>query len=151
MSISIRRLRESGSDEASLVSRVIARTFGEGEGASPERLRQLLVNDNFWIYGAFDDAMPIGGITAHVIPMTHSPGEELFIYDVAVQRSHQRQGVGTKLMAAVLQAAGERGLLSVFVPADNDDGHALEFYKAIGGESQHVTFFNFEVERRSNP
>lgn len=143
MSISVRRLLSPDEDEAALVTRVMARTFGEGDGTSPDRLARLLRNDSFWLFGAFDIRRPIGGLTAHVIPLTHSEGEELFIYDLAVQQSHQRRGVGAKLMAAVLQAAAEHGLFGVFVPADNDDGHALDFYRSVGGQAQPVTFFNF--------
>jgi aminoglycoside 3-N-acetyltransferase I len=31
----------------------------------------------------------------------------------------------------------------VFVPADNDDQHALDFYRALGGSPSSVTFFTF--------
>ena len=31
----------------------------------------------------------------------------------------------------------------MFVPADNDDQHALAFYTAIGGEAAPVTIFSF--------
>lgn len=144
MSILIRRLRVSDQDVASSVTRVMASTFGEGNGSFSARLARLLKNDNFWIYGAFDNGQPVGGLTAHVIPVTREEGEELFIYDIAVQPSHQRQGIGGKLMTAALLAAKENGLLSAFVPADNDDEHALDFYKAMGGEAQPVTFFNFD-------
>jgi len=35
------------------------------------------------------------------------------------------------------------GFTSVFVPADDEDQHALDFYRAVGGQAQSVTFFNF--------
>ena len=31
----------------------------------------------------------------------------------------------------------------IFVPADDDDIHALDFYRALGGEESPVTFFTF--------
>jgi hypothetical protein len=33
--------------------------------------------------------------------------------------------------------------LNVSDVADNEDQHALDFYRALGGEAQAVTFFNF--------
>lgn len=147
MSILIRRLRASDANIASTVTMVMAQTFGEGTGASAARLDQLLHDDRFWLYAAFDDSRPVGGLAAHVIPITREDGSELFIYDIAVQESHQRQGVGTELMSAVLKDAKESGLLCAFVPADDEDRHAMDFYQAIGGESQPVTFYNFNTRR----
>jgi aminoglycoside 3-N-acetyltransferase I len=34
----------------------------------------------------------------------------------------------------------------MFVPADNEDEHAIDFYHAIGGEASAVTFFTFGSE-----
>lgn len=48
-------------------------------------------------------------------------------------------------MRTALAAAAQAGLLAAFVPADNDDDQALDFYRAIGGQAQAVTFFNFDL------
>ena len=125
----------------------MADTFGEGSGSTATRLAQLLQDNHFWLYGAFVDGAVVGGLTAHVVPITREDGYELFIYDIAVQPSHQRLGIGTKLMQAVIEAGKESGFHSLFVPADNEDQHALDFYRAIGGEAQAVTFFNFDCDR----
>lgn len=145
MGILIRRLKASDSVTAAAVALVMARTFSEGAGASPARLCQLLQEANFWFYGAFDNGSPVGGLTAHVVPITSEDGYELFIYDIAVQASHQRLGIGMGLMRTVLEAGKESGMSSAFVPADNNDQHALDFYRAVGGQAQSVTFFNFRL------
>lgn len=145
MGIAIRRLEAPDSVTALAVARIMANTFGEGSGASSAWITRLLREDGFWFYAAFEGEDPVGGLTAHVLPITRQDGKELFIYDIAVQASHQRLGIGTKLMHAVLQAAKESGLSAAFVPADNEDQHALDFYRAIGGQAQPVTFFNFDL------
>jgi aminoglycoside 3-N-acetyltransferase I len=141
--LKIRRLKPIESSCAASITCVIATTFGEGYGTSPERIAKLLLEDKFWLFGAFDGDIPVGGLTAHVLPMTREDGDELFIYDIAILPSYQRQGVGRQLIVAVLEAARAQGILSTFVPADNDDGHALDFYRSVGGLEQPVTFFNF--------
>ncbi len=75
--------------------------------------------------------------------MTRSECTELFIYDLAVNVAHHRQGIGRALVEALLVAAREAGITSVFVPADNDDVQALDFSRAIGGDEAPVTFFSF--------
>jgi aminoglycoside 3-N-acetyltransferase I len=47
-------------------------------------------------------------------------------------------------LVTVLNAlAAAEGITTSFVPADNEDTHALAFYQAIGGEASPVTFFTF--------
>ncbi|MET0391328.1 MAG: GNAT family N-acetyltransferase [Polyangiales bacterium] len=110
-------------------------------------LEQLLGREDFWAYAALDpDGALVGGITAHVLPMTRSEQRELFIYDLAVREDRQRQGIGRCLIAAVSDDAAAQGIGVMFVPADNDDDHALAFYRAVGGAAQPVTLFVFERE-----
>jgi aminoglycoside 3-N-acetyltransferase I len=107
-------------------------------------LARLLARDDFWAIAAFDDAGDIiGGITAHTLPMTRAESAEIFIYDIAVRAQNQRQGVGRGLMEALRAAAAAIGIDDVFVPADDDDQHALDFYRALGGAAAPVTIFTF--------
>ena len=87
----------------------------------------------------------VGGITAHVLPMTRSELSALFIYDVAVRADHQRKGVGRHLISALRDDAAAAQIGDVFVPADNEDLHALDFYRALGGVPSPVTFFTFST------
>ena len=90
---------------------------------------------------AFADDLLVGGLSAHVVPMTTSESSELFIYDIAVRADVQRQGIGRALVAALRAAARAEGIGDVFVAADNEDTHALEFYRRLGGVAAPVTFF----------
>ena len=67
----------------------------------------------------------------------------IFIYDIAVVPAHQRQGVGRALVEALREMPAADGIDVVFVPADNDDTHALDFYRALGGDPAPVTIFTF--------
>ena len=58
----------------------------------------------------------------------------------------QRQGIGRRLIAALRAAAETAGVEVVFVPAAGDDVHALECYRALGGEPAPVTIFTFFVD-----
>jgi aminoglycoside 3-N-acetyltransferase I len=75
--------------------------------------------------------------------MTSAETSELFIYDVAVRRDRQWSGVGRRLIADLRDQVAAVGIEVLFVPADNDDTHALDFYRALGGLASPVTFFTF--------
>ncbi|MCX6602450.1 MAG: GNAT family N-acetyltransferase [Acidobacteria bacterium] len=107
-------------------------------------LGQLLARDDVWIIAAFADSQIIGGITAYTLPLTRTESSELFIYDLAVLPAHQRKGVGRRLVAALRDGVNAEGIAVAFVAADNEDLHALDFYRAIGGTASPVTIFTLE-------
>ena len=110
-----------------------------------EYVDHLLARADFWVLAALDGEGVVGGLTAHALPMTRSESQELFIYDVAVHGGHQRRGVGRLLLTHLQRIAREAGILVSFVPADDEDKHALDFYRAVGGIPQKVTFFTFDA------
>jgi len=106
-------------------------------------LRALLERAHFWALAAFEGDDILGGLTAHVLPMTRCEASELFIFDLAVKSEHRRKGVGRTLIASLRALAAEEGVDVVFVPADIEDTEALDFYRAVGGAPESVTIFTF--------
>lgn len=132
--------------------RLMAEVFDEGVSELTEGyVSALLGRADFWAMAALRDARPIGGITAHVIPMTRSEAQELFIYDLAVHPAHQRRGVGRLLVETLCREAAAAGVPVAFVPADVEDDHAVAFYQALGGEAAPVTVFTFEHGKHDRP
>lgn len=95
------------------------------------------------------DGRPIGGLTAHELPMTRAETAELLIYDLAVQADQQRRGVGRALVQQPLAHSDAADIGEVWVPAENEDTHALEFYRRTGGAAQAVTTFTYPTTDRS--
>ena len=106
----------------------------------------LLAQPSLWAYVATLDDVVVGGLTAHTLPMTRSESAEIFLYDLAVDTSAQRRGIGRQLVTGLVADAAAAGIDVVFVPADNDDTHALDFYRAIGGRPAEVTIFDLGAE-----
>lgn len=113
------------------------------ERLSDDYLDRLLRQSSFWALAAFVGSEIVGGLTAHTLPMTRSASSELLIYDLAVRRENQRQGVGHRLIRELCDRAVAVGIRDVFVPADNEDSHALDFYRAQGAVESLVTHFTF--------
>lgn len=107
-------------------------------------LSRLLTRDSFFALAAIEGDEVAGGVTGHALPMTRSATTELFLYDLAVRTDRQRRGIGRALVTALLELARAEGIDVAFVPADDEDEHALEFYRALGAVGSPVTLFVFE-------
>lgn len=140
----VKRLTTGDREQARALFIMMAEVFAEGDGhLSDSYLDRLLGREEFWAIAAFAGDHIVGGVTAHTLPMTRTESLEVFIYDIAVREDHQRQGVGRSLVTALREAAAVAGIQSLFVPADNEDLHALDFYRALGAEPSPVTIFTF--------
>ena len=140
----VKRLTSGDRDVARALFALMADVFEEdSEVLSDGYLDRLLGREEFWVIAAFAGDDIIGGVTAHTLPMTRTASCEIVIYDVAVRRDRQRQGVGRRLVAELRAQAAARGIREVFVPADDADVHALDFYRALGGAASPVTIFTF--------
>ncbi len=142
--ITTRRLDQSDRELARSLFLLMAQVFAEqAEPLSDAYLEQLLGRADFWVIAAFVDKDLVGGITGHTLLLTSVEKAELFVYDLAVREDQQRQGIGRQLVHALCAAATAVGINTVIIPVDNDDLHALEFYRAIGGQPSPVTIFSF--------
>ena len=145
--LEIRRLGSDDRDVARSLFLMMERVFGESAvPLSDDYLGTLLGRDDFWAIAATLDGGVAGGLTAHTLPLTRCEQSEVFIYDIAVVPEFQRRGIGRGLVEELRRLVTAAGLGEIFVPADSDDTHALDFYRALGGEPSPVTIFTFPVK-----
>ena len=91
------------------------------------------------------DKKVVGGLTAHVLPLTYFPSSEVYVYDLAVETEFQRKGIGRQLINSLKEYRAGLHFKEVFVQADLEDGHALEFYRATGGMAESVVHFSYAL------
>ncbi|AFY81859.1 GNAT family N-acetyltransferase [Oscillatoria acuminata] len=145
--IQTKRLTDGDRKLAKKLFTLMAEVFAEeSEPLSDDYLDSLLNRADFWAIAAFVDHDIVGGITAHTLPMIRSESSEVFIYDIAVRKDHQRQGIGRHLMTVLCESVATVGIRDLFVCADNEDIHALDFYQALGGVPSPVTLFTFSAD-----
>jgi aminoglycoside 3-N-acetyltransferase I len=127
---------------------MLADVFGEpAEPLTDGYIDTLLQRQDFWAIAAFAGDAIVGGVTAHTLPLTRAEGSEVFLYDIAVRPDHRRQGIGRAMIETLRDGAVRAGMRGdVFVAVDNDDAHALEFYRALGGAPAPVTVFSFTAD-----
>ena len=137
-----KRLQSNDRDTARALFTLMAEVFEERrEDLSDSYVDRLLAREDFWAIAAFAGDQVIGGLTAHTLPMTKAQSSEIFIYDIAVRRGHQRTGVGKLLVAELRALASAAGIHEIFVCADSEDAHALDFYRALGASGSSATMF----------
>jgi aminoglycoside 3-N-acetyltransferase I len=142
MDITVKRLGLNDQPDARRLFAMLAEAFEESCAPLSDRyLDQLICRSDFWAMAAFVNAAIIGGVTAYTLPMTKQESSEIFIYDVAVLSAYRRKGVGRRLLTELQNQASEAGIHELFVAADNDDEHALDFYRHLGGNPTLTTMF----------
>lgn len=103
-------------------------------GQQPDHgyLERLLSSRIFVAVAAFVGDEVVGGIAAYALPKFEQARSELYIYDLAVDARHRRQGVATAMLAKLREIAAERGVYVIFVQADHGDAPAIALYSKLG-------------------
>ena len=103
-----------------------------GNPPATEYLIELLRNDSFVALAAVQHDSVVGGLAAYVLPKFEQQRSEMYIYDLAVDEQHRRQGIATALIEKLREIAKDLGVYVIFVQADQGDDPAIELYSKIG-------------------
>jgi aminoglycoside 6'-N-acetyltransferase I len=92
---------------------------------------------------ALDDTLVVGFASAvHYVHPDKPP--ELWINEVGVAPSHQRQGVGRHLLDALLNLGSKLGCVQAWVLTSPSNTAAVRLYKRAGGEASPEPSILFE-------
>jgi aminoglycoside 6'-N-acetyltransferase I len=83
---------------------------------------------------ALDDGLVVGFVSAVIYVHPDKPAPELWINEIGVAPTHQRQGIGKALMQAILEEAKQAGCTEAWVLTERDNLPAMAMYKSTGGE-----------------
>lgn len=98
-----------------------------------------------FLVATIDDEI-IAGLTAHDLPSTYFESNEVYVYDLAVAKKHQRKGIGRKLLAELTKICKTKGESEFFLQADLDDINAIAFYRACSGMEENVIHFSYDTK-----
>lgn len=151
--IGIRRLGAADAAIWQAVNHVYALAFEheEAPAATLSGLAAILDSPSLWAFAVMDGDAVVGGLTAHVLPNLYTGGQMAMIYDIAILPQYQRQGLGMRLMQALQAHALASGVRDIWVPADEEDVHALDFYRKAGGRPSKVVHFDWELDGEAMP
>jgi aminoglycoside 3-N-acetyltransferase I len=97
-----------------------------------EYLRRLLSSENFIAIAAYSDSAVIGALAGYVLPKFEQARSEFYIYDLAVNAEHRRQGYATAVIENLKKVVIQRGVYIIFVQADYGDDAAVALYTKLG-------------------
>jgi aminoglycoside 3-N-acetyltransferase I len=141
----IKMLNEQTAGKFLELLRVFRQTFDTGKiyFTRHHHLRKLVDDPHFIVLVAMQNERVVGGLTAHVLANYTNPQPAVYLYDLAVHPDHQRQGVGKKLVAALIEYCTAKGYAEIFVQAEADDKEAIRFYRStpISGQMNATQFF----------
>jgi ribosomal protein S18 acetylase RimI-like enzyme len=98
-----------------------------------DAVNRFLADPNHHLLIAYSGDVPVGFVSG--VEVTHpDKGTEMFLYELAVDDGHRRQGIGTALVEALRDLAREQGCYGMWVLTDDDNAAAGATYRKAGGE-----------------
>ena len=110
-----------------------------------EHLQNLLENDSIVFFVALHKNKVVGAVRTYILPSTYYASSEVYLYDVGVTPTFQRKGIGVKLIENIKEYSKNLGYQEIFVQADLEDTHAINFYKKTGGKAADVVHFTYQL------
>ncbi|WP_291176292.1 AAC(3)-I family aminoglycoside N-acetyltransferase [Hyphomicrobium sp.] len=137
MGIALRRLGPADVALLRKLNTLFGRVFGEPEtyGAEPPSdayCESLLAKEHVVILVALEGEEVVGGLVAYELDKFEKARRELYIYDLAVSKTHRRRGIATSLIGHLREIAARRDVWVIYVQADYGDAPAIALYEKLG-------------------
>jgi ribosomal protein S18 acetylase RimI-like enzyme len=100
--------------------------------AKPEATARFLAEPGHHLLIAYEADRAVGFVSG--VEVTHpDKGTEMFLYELAVEESSQRRGIGRALVATLAGLAREAGCYGMWVITDDINRAARAVYEGTGG------------------
>lgn len=142
MAIAIRVLRAG--DEA-VLDRVAPGVFDEA--VQPALAREFLAEPRFHLVVALDGDLVVG-MASGLVHMHPDKEPEFFVNEVGVDDAYRRQGIGKRLMRAILAEAKAAGCSEAWLGTETDNAEALALYRAMmreGDREEPMVVFTYRL------
>lgn len=114
------------------------------DAVEPDRAEEFLADPRHHIAAAIVDGAIVGMATGvHYIHPDKPP--ELWINEVGVAAAHQRQGIGRRVVDALLEHARTLGCHEAWVLTEESNTTARRLYASAGGVEDRVVYVTFDL------
>ena len=138
MAIEIKLL---GPQDAGVLAKVAPDVFDDP--IDVVRADEFLADPRHHLAVAVEDGWVVGFVSAVHYVHPDKPRPEMWINEIGVAETHQRRGLGTRLLHAVFAVARELGCAEAWVMTDRVNTAAMRLYAAAGSTeapTDHVMF-----------
>lgn len=145
MSFAVRQLEPADIALMEAMMTAFGRAFEDMEtytAARPGRayLERLLSSRSFIALAALKGGAVVGGLAAYELQKFERERSEIYIYDLAVDEAHRREGIATALIRELQRIAADRGAWVIYVQADYGDDPAIALYTKLGAREDVMHF-----------
>jgi len=139
--VDIRRL---GPRDAAVLTRVASGVFDHDP--VPELTEEFLRDDRHHLVVAIDDGAVVGFVSA-VHYIHPDKAAELWINEIGVAPSHQRRGLGRRLLEAIFRVGVELGCREAWVLTNRSNTPAMGLYSSVNGgeDPEDTVMFTFRL------
>jgi aminoglycoside 6'-N-acetyltransferase I len=110
----------------------------------PEQVARFLADRSHFIAVAIDDGSVVGIGTANEYLHPDKP-VQFWVQEMGVAPSHQRRGIGSRLLEMLLDVARERGHAEAWLGTENDNTPARALYRSLGGQEEPFVMYTFNL------
>ena len=111
------------------------------------RLAAFVGDEGHLLFVALQNGVAIGQIQGSI--QHHVDGEpQLYIDNLGVSPTHQRRGVATRLITAIVVAGNERGCTQAWIVTEPDNHPANALYTAIGATRSAVAMYSIPIPQQ---
>ncbi len=135
-------LRLARSGDETLLDRVAAGVFDHP--VDPELWRRFLSDPRHHIVVALEGNLIVGMATGVDYIHPDKPAE-LFVNEVGVASGRRGQGIGRRLLEALLDHGRSLGCREAWVLADPDNAAAARLYRGANGHPSGATMYSFPI------
>jgi len=135
-------LRWLGPDDAAVLDRVAPGVFDDPIAA--RWAREFLDDPRHHLVVALDDGVVVG--MASGVDYVHpDKAPQLFVNEVGVAPSHQRQGIGRRLVDAMIEHGRALGCTYAWVGTEADNVPARTLYARAGGDAEPFVLYGWAL------
>ena len=113
------------------------------EPIQPELTKQFLRDERHHLAVAISQAGQVVGMASGVHYVHPDKAAQMFINEVGVSQSYEGQGIGKRLLAALLERASELGCTEAWTTTEPENTRAQALYSRAGGEKDPTPFVMF--------
>jgi len=139
MTIEIRVL---GEGDAAVLDNVAEDVFDND--IDPDMAQRFLADSAHHIAVALEDDVVIGMASANDYLHPDKP-VQFWVNEMGVAPSHQRRGIGKRLLRRILDLARDLGREEVWLGTEDDNVAARALYKSLDGEEESFVMYTYDL------